>query len=152
MLAVRSVADDRDAVLLAPRHHCVLDAALFEVIQHLVTRDAAGPEFGVASQTLSIGQAIAVPLAAADLKSFTSVIGFAPGEFRFAPDGDHLGVTYVDHGVAQGSPQPLVHVGHDTFESIERRMRVQFTRSQNLVTALELSLGEMTVRAKFPPH
>ena len=37
----RRIGDHRDAVLLAPRNHRVLDRALLQVIQHLIAGDLA---------------------------------------------------------------------------------------------------------------
>lgn len=116
------------------------------------TRDARGPAFPIAAVELSFGQASAVPIPAAELAAFTSTFPFTPYEFRFAPDRDQLAFTVFEHGVAQGPPTPMVHVGHDTFESPDRDVRVMFTRTQGVTTAGELSLGEMTIRTRIAPR
>lgn len=116
------------------------------------TRDARGPSFELAAQLLSFGPAMAVPIAANDLVAYTSTFMFLPMEIRVAPDKDQLGVSILEHGQAVGPPLDVVLVGHDTFESPDRFMRVRFTRTQGVVTAGELSLGEMTIRTRLAPH
>jgi len=107
--------------------------------------------YAAARQVLGIANAVAVPITTADLAKY-SVTGYlAPGNLRFEIDGDHLvmhGIFKDEHGWDEKAP--LVHVGHDTFESESRSLNVHFTFDGGRVRVIHLMFGSAALTMTNP--
>lgn len=107
-------------------------------------RNMMPPWFPVADAVLGFGTA--KPAAASALAGYTATVRLhGEGEYRIAPDGDHLAFVAVWQGEVS-PPLALVQTGTGTFESPDRRITIVFDAATRIA---EVRVVGMSMFARY---